>query len=223
MLAACPTGNEKPGDGDALVVKTGSVTFFNESGYRAEVHLDAFSGPLLVELGSGGMKTVDVRVSDNHGIGTMFSIAYLYRINDGFDADSGDIFAELIDPDVQINRVIEENKSITIQIPHPKNPEFRSAFVKILNAHNMPIELRHLSQVLKQTGNGLVPVPPGKTGVYRLEGIGDGGKQIENHLVFSNFVGTDVPTFTAKNSTVYEFSYNGTSVTKTGEWTIVFN
>ena len=217
-----PIDNSGNNNGGTLSVKTGKVTFFNESSYSTEVHLDAFSGALLLELGSGQTKSVDVRTSENYGIGTVFSIVYLYQITDGFDSESGKILAAGLDPNVQINRVIEENKSITVQIPQPQNLEFRSAFIKIQNTHSLPMELRHVSQVLKQIGNGLIPVPSGKTGIYRLEGIGVDGKLIENYQVFSTFAGTDIPTFTAKNGVIYNFDYNGTSVTKTGEQTIIF-
>jgi len=205
-----------------IEVKTGKVTFFNESSYKVIVHQDAFTGPVLVELSAGQSKTIDVRTSDNHGIGTMFSIEYLYRITDGFDAESGDVIASGIDPNMQINRNIEENKSITIQIPQPQALEFRSAFVKILNAHNMPCEFRYMGNVFFQTGNGNIPIPPGKTGVYKLEGIPTEGKLYQNYQVFSNFIGTVILDFTAMNGVIYNFTYNGSSVILTGKQTIVF-
>ena len=97
--------------GKGTEAKTGKVTFFNESSYRAVVHQDVFSGPVLLELNSGQSKTADVRVSDNYGVGSTFSIEYLYRINDGFDQESGEVIAGGIDPNVQINFVVEEDSS----------------------------------------------------------------------------------------------------------------
>jgi len=216
--------DEKPDNntpGNTTVVKTAKVTFVNESSYGIEVHVGAFSGPMLLELGLGQIKAIDVRTSDNYGSGTVFSIVYLYPVTDGSDNDSGIILAEGIDPNVQIDIVIEENIPRTVQIPQPQL-ELRSAFIKIQNLHSLPMELRHVSQVLKQSGNGLIPVPSDKTGIYRLDGIGSDGKLIENYQVFSTFAGTEVPAFIAKNAVIYSFEYNGTSVTKTGEQTIIF-
>jgi len=110
---------DDPSDNN-VVVKTGKVTFFNESSYRVIVHRDAFSGPVLLELTAAESKRLDIRTSDNYGVGTTFSIEYLYRITDAFDADSGDVTASGIDPNVQINRVIEADKSYTIQTPAGK-------------------------------------------------------------------------------------------------------
>ena len=219
IFIAC---SEDDNNNNIIEVKTGRVTFFNESSYKVIVHRDAFSGPVLVELSAGQSRTLDVRVSDNSGVGTMFSIEYLYRITDGFDTESGDVIASGLDPNVQINRIVEENKSITIQIPQPNALEFRSAFIKILNSHNMPCEFRYMGNVFYQTGNGNIPVPPGKTGVYKLEGIPSEGKLYQNHQVFSNFIGTTIPDFTAMNGVIYSFTYNGSSVVKTGQQTIVF-
>jgi len=219
LLASCdqPTnGNEGGG------VRTGRVTFFNESSYRVNVRRDVFDGPLVVELASGETSTVDVRISDN-AFGTTFSIEYLYQVTDGFDADSGDIFAIGIDINVQINRLIEENRSITIQIPQPTNLEFRTAFIMILNTHNLPIELRYFGSILRQAGNGNIPIAPGRIGIYRLEQIPAGGERSFQGLnVVSSFDSTSVPEFTARNGIIYSFTFNGTSVTKTREQTIIF-
>ena len=231
IITACPaepangnnnnTGNN--GDnGTTVVVKTGRVTFFNESSYKVVVHQDAFSGPVLLELSGGETKRVDVRTSDNYGVGSTFSIEYLYRINDGFDTESGEVIASGIDPNVQINFVVEEDKSYTKQIPQPENLEFRSAFIKILNTSTLQCELKYLGTVFKQTGNGNISVAPGKTGVYKLDGIPTGGKLYQNYEVASTFANTAIPDFTAENGTIYSFTYNGTTVTQTGTQTILF-
>jgi len=235
IISACPTDdgkNKKSGDnsgdngdnGNNVVVKTGKVTFFNEStSYKVVVHQDAFSGPVLLELSSWESKKVDVRVSDNYGVGSTFSIEYLYPITDAFDTESGDVIASGIDPNVQINLVIEENKSYDVTIPSPKNLEFRTAFIRIVNAsNNLPFELRYLGTVFKQTGNGNISVAPGKTGIYKLEGIPADGKLYQNYEIVSTFASTPIPDFTVENGTIYSFTYNGTSVIKTGEQTIIF-
>jgi hypothetical protein len=230
IFAACPdnsTDRNNSNNGNNTVVKTGKVTFFNESSYKVVVHQDAFSGPVLLELAAGGSQKVDVRTSDNHGVGSTFSIEYLYRINDAFDTESGEVIASGIDPNVQINFVVEENKSYTKQIPQPANLEFRNAFVKILNSSSLQFELKYLGTVFKQTGNNNIPVAPGKTGVYKLPlgtegGIPTEGKVYQNYQVTSTFENTTIPDFTVKNGFIYSFIYNGSSVTKTGEQTIIF-
>jgi hypothetical protein len=220
IFSACPVDDETSNNN--IIVKIGKVTFFNESSYKVVVHQDAFSGPVLLELTAGQSKRVDVRTSDNYGVGSTFSIEYLYQINDAFDSDSGEVIASGIDPNVQINFVVEENKSYTKQIPQPQNLEFRSAFIKILNSSSLQFELRYLGTVFKQTGNNNIPVAPGKTGVYKLDGIPAGGKLYQNYEVASTFATTAIPDFTAANGNIYSFTYNGSSVTQAGTQTILF-
>jgi hypothetical protein len=232
IFAACPetentTDGNKPNNENSPAAKTGKVTFFNESSYKVKIHLDAFSGPVLLELPAGGSQKVDVRTSDNYGIGSTFSIEYLYKINDAFDTESGEVIASGIDPNMQINFVVEENKSYTKQIPQPANLEFRNAFIKIINSSSLQFELKYLGTVFKQTGNGNIPVAPGKTGVYKLPlgtegGISAEGKLYQNYQVVSTFTNTVIPDFTVKNGFIYNFTYNGSSVVKTGEQTIIF-
>jgi len=220
FMFACPNDDNSNNNGnknnDNNNVKIGRVTFFNESSYYVIIHQDAFSGPVLLELNAGQTKNVEVRTSNNHGVGSVFSIEYLYRVNDGFDTESGEVIASGIDPNVQINRVIEENKSYTIQIPQPKNLEFQSAFVKILNSASLQFEFRYLGSVFKQTGNGNIPVAPGKTGVYKLEGIPSGGKIIKDHQVVTTFQTTAIPEWNAMNGFIYSFTYDGSSVVQSG-------
>jgi len=201
--------------------KTGRVTFFNESSYRVKVHRDSFSGIVLAELSAGESKNVNIRVSDDNRFGTTFSIEYLYRINDGFDTENGDVIASGLDFNVQPNRVIEENKSYTVQIPQPSNLEFKTAFIKLLNAYNIPIELRDHGRILT-LNNGNLTIVSGKTGVYKLEGIPADGEIFEGYHVVATLESTPIPDFTAMNGFIYSFTFDGTSVTKTGEQTIIF-
>ncbi|MDR2900958.1 MAG: hypothetical protein LBV20_05520 [Treponema sp.] len=225
LIGSCkpPVGDDDDIEDPNITVKTGKVTFFNASSYKVIVHQNAFSGPVLVELSSGQSKQADVRVSDNYGVGSTFSIEYLYRITDAFDAESGEVIASGIDPNVQINFAIEEGKSYTKQIPQPVNLTFQNAFVKIINSHNLPFEFRYMGTTFKQAGNGNISVAPNRTGVYKLEGIPAAGKLYQNHTVASGFDSTTIPAFTAENGFIYNFTYNGTSVTSTGKETILFD
>jgi hypothetical protein len=229
ICASCENpsnANENPSnsnnDNSTTEVKTGKVTFMNELSYSVIVHTDAFSGPVLAELSSGQTKRVEVRTSDNYGVGSTFSVEYLYRITDGFDAGSGEVLASGIDPNIQINFVVEADKSYTKQIPQPSALEFQSAFIKILNTSSMQFELAYQGTSFKQTGNGNLSVPTGKTGVYKLEGIPAAGKLYHDYRVVSTFQNTTIPDFTAMNGYIYSFSYDGSAVTKTGEQSITF-
>jgi hypothetical protein len=219
-LAACPVDTDTPGNTETPA-KTGKVTFFNESSYSIIVHQDAFSGAVLLELNAGQSKRVDVRVSDNYGVGSTFPIEYRYRVADGTDLASGEVWANGIDPNVQINQVVEENKSYTLQIPQPRELVFPQAFVKILNTSDMQFILHYLGSEFKQTGNGNLPVPAGKTGVYAFS-ASEEGKTMSGYAVVSTFQETSVPDFAAKNSYIYNFTYNGTSVVKNSEQKIIF-
>jgi hypothetical protein len=218
---SCSTATQSGNNGKGSQAKTGKITFFNESSYSVTVHQEFFSGPVLVELSPGQSKRVDVRVSDNYGIGSTFPIEYWYRVVDGTDLASGEVWANGIDPNVQLNLVVEENKSYTLQIPQPQDLEFPRAFVKILNASGMQFELQYLGTAFKQAGNGNLPVPAGKTGVYEFLSTAE-GKPVSGYTVHTTFQPVPVPDFTAKNSYVYNFTYSGTAVTKTGEQKIVF-
>jgi hypothetical protein len=65
-------------------------------------------------------------------------------------------------------------------------------------------------------------VAPGKTGVYKLDGIGTAGKPIQDYTVNGNFTATSIPGFTAMNGKIYQFTFNGSQVSSTGEQNIVF-
>ncbi|MDR2490555.1 MAG: hypothetical protein LBD20_04035 [Spirochaetaceae bacterium] len=74
---------------------------------------------------------------------------------------------------------------------------------------------------VRESGN--LPVSPGKTGVYRLEGIPAAGKLCQNYQAVSTFESAQIPDFTAHNGFIYSFTYNGSTVTQTGEQSIIFN
>jgi hypothetical protein len=148
-----------------------------------------------------------------------------HQIIESIGGEIREVSASAIDPNVQINCVIEENKLHYLTIPQPLNLEPRSAFVCILNSHNLPFELRYLSTVFKQADNGNISVPPFTTGIYKLplgtEGsIPDAGKTYRNYEVVSAFASTTIPDFTAKNGKKYICTYDGNSVTEPKEESI---
>jgi hypothetical protein len=203
-------------DIDKIIVKTGAITFLNESSYSVTIHQGVFTGPVLFSLSAGQSKKADVRISDNYGIGSTFCIEYAYKVIDGTDLASGEVWANGIDPNVQINLVVEADKSYSIQIPQPAALNFPMAFIKIVNASNTHFELAYFGTSFKQTGNGVLPVPSGQTGVYQIESSAD-GKEITGYKVISVFTPCSVPDFTAKDSYIYNFIFDGASVTAHGQ------
>jgi hypothetical protein len=219
IISACQNPANEADEGKT---KTGSVTFFNESSYMIAVHQGVFSGPVLIELSSGQSKRVDIRISDNYGVGSTFCIEYRYKVVDGAGLASGEVWAYGIDPNVQINRVIEKNKTYTIQIPQPHDLDFPIAFVKIVNTSTTHFELAKQSTSYKQTGNGALSVPPGKTGVYKIESTSE-GLAYNDFSVVSVFNTYPVPAFTAQNSYIYNFTYDGSRVTPGQSQQIIFH
>jgi len=205
---------KSPTDNNNSEIKTGRVTFWNESSYNVKVHRDSFSGPLLAEVPSGGSRktTVDVRVSEDIRYGTTFSIEYLYRITEGFDAENGEVIASGLDFDVQINRVIEEGGDYVIQIPQPRNIEFMTAFIKLINASALPCELRYYGSTLPMN-NGNFTIVPYRIGVYKLTGIPPEGELYQGYHVVTTFKSTDFPEYLIKNGNIEVFKYDGDSVT----------
>ena len=212
LLASCKntTNNEEKHNG----LKTVDVTFFNESGYDLKIHRDSFDGPVLLELpANSNAKTIPVRVSDNNGMGTVFSIEFI-RIIQIFDGLTGEIKivpVSGIDPDLQTLYVLETDKPFTVQITKPKNPEIRSAYMIIQNSSNLPCVLKFYGSLQNQVDNNNVPIAPSKIGIYKnpyaipIEGELYQGYRVEN---------IPVPEFIMKNGIIYYFEYNGITVRK---------
>ncbi|MDR2999687.1 MAG: hypothetical protein LBU89_00360 [Fibromonadaceae bacterium] len=221
-LPSLDTVIQSSSSGNAISVETGRVTFINESSYEVIVHRDAFSGPVLLELGRSTetIKTVDVRTSDNYGVGTTFSIEYLYPITSDFDSESGKIHARGIDPNVQINRVIEANKNYTVQIPQPKNLTFPKAYFKILNNSDRQAELAYISNIYRQI-NGNLSIPPRKIGIYEMD-ANPSGTLYSGYSIKSVFESVLIPEFTAKNGIIYNLTYAGISVKLDSEEPLIF-
>jgi len=222
LFVSCGNSINSGNNNDEPVIgRTGNVTFSNESSYDIKIHRNSFSGPVLLELpANSSPKTIPVGISDNNGVGTVFSIEYLYQINEGFDTDSGKVIASGTDPNLQLIYEIEENKSYTVQIPNPINPEFKTAFIKILNEYNLPCELTYYGRTLVQN-NGNSPIPPGKTGIYK-ESVSVNGELYDGFIVVAVSESTPVPEFTIKNGFIYSCRFNGTSVTKPEEEKIIW-
>jgi len=233
LFTACQNNLGRENVNETNMIQMGRVTFFNESSYRVRIRRDVFSGPIVVELGSGvdRSQTVDIRISGTHGLGTTFSVEYLLSIPDSLLLDSDnstDIFAIGHDFNVQINRVIEEGRHITIQIPQPQNLVSRSAFMAVKSTHNLPSTLFYFGQSIPQAGNGVLPITSGRTGIFTLNNLAVGGIPIGGKFEFRGFSirsglnVTPVPAFTAGNGYIYEFIFDGTSVVFSRQWPLIF-
>jgi hypothetical protein len=223
-FAACGEG----GSG-GNTVGTGKVTFVNLSSYRVNVRLDSFSGIIVAELGSGTdiTRTIDIQTNSPHGLGTVFEIEYLVTpLLDGnlqMASDGGEISAGVFDPDVRFSNVmIQENKSITLQIrqPQPANLYVRCAFMTIQNNNEIPATLVRGSSVYQAGNNRLIPIAQFRTGIYRLNNLALLDIPIGEEVEFSGLhirVGQNtfpLPVFTARNGYIYCFIFNGNSVTR---------
>lgn len=224
LLLGCSGSSSGGGSSDfeeEPAVQYGTVLFFNESSYGISIHSDAFSGPVVAELESGESKSVSVRASGNYGIGSVFAVGFRTKIIDGFNFSCGEIYAYGIDPNMQIAVNVEAAKKYTLQIPQPSELVFETAFIQILNASSNSFELTKNSISYKQAGNGTLPVGAGETGVYEIPASA-AGTAFEDYRVKSVFNDYDVPPFDAVYSHVYRFSFDGSSVVKTSEESIVY-
>lgn len=224
LLFGCSDSSNGNGDDDSdetHKIQYGTILFFNESSYSVSVHADAFSGPVIAELASGESKSVSVRASKNHGVGYTFAIGFKTKIIDGYELSCGEIYAYGIDPNMQFNINVEAEKRYTLQIPQPSNLVYETAFLKILNTSSNSFELTRNSVSYKQAGNGVLPVGVGEIGVYEIPSS-TAGTAFENYKIKSVFTDYDIPSFNAVHSYIYTFSFDGSSVIKTGEQKIVY-
>ncbi len=194
----------------------GYVTFFNESSYIVEVHATAFSGPVITTLASGESKKCEIPESDNHGVGTTFSIGYKTRVFSEPDLSCGDVYAYGIDPDMQITVNIEAEKNHFLRISQPSNLVFESAFLRVINSSENYFELKKNSMSFKQTGNGNLTVDAGKIGIYEIDSSSV-GKKFQGYELRSAFKSIDFPEFDAEYNHTYTYIFDGTSVTKDSE------
>lgn len=202
----------------------GEVVFFNESSYDVSVHESAFSGPVLVEkLAPGSSFSTMLRPSDSF-VGTVFSIVYWYKVASGAELACNDVWTSGIDPNKQIVQNIAGGESYVIQIPQPKELELNGSFIKILNASNMPLEFNYLGNFKKQADNMETSVPSGKVGVYKVNDNNYSNKPAEiiGYTITQVFEKYPFPELIAKNGYVYNYEFDGKTVTKTSEQKLTF-
>jgi hypothetical protein len=234
FLVSCNNNNSKQWDETKNEeIQTVKVTFFNESSYHIIVHRDSFYGPIIAEVNTTNREAFAfVRPSDNNGNGTVFSIEYIWiiQIPDGLNNETREVSVSGIDPNMQINTVIEINKPSTIQIPNPQNLEIKSAFINIINTHNLPIEFSYVQSRIRQADNNIIPIAPNRQGIYKLNGIPDEGEKCQYYNIISTFESTFFSDFVSQNGIyitkkeyIYDYIFNGTSIVKAGEQRIIFN
>ena len=208
--------------------QTVMVTFFNLSSYKVIVHRDSFYGPIITEVDNiSREKKESVRIIDNKV--TVFSFEYIITpVNDDFNNATGNITVSCYDPDVQFPVELKPNNPITIQIPQPANLVCKSAFVRIINTHNLSVRLRYSSSSINQANNTLL-IEPNKQGLYKFDNIPDTGEYCQYYNIstafdethFSDFI-TQNGSFITKNAYIFYFTYNGNSIVKTSEHAIIY-
>jgi len=201
--------------------QTVMVTFFNPSSYKIIIRRDSFYGPIIAKVNNTSLE-VPVRIIDNKV--TVFSIEYLITpVNDNFKNETGDISVSCYDPDVQIPVELKANHPITIQIPQPKNLVCKSAFVRIINTHNLPVRLRYSTSSKNQANNKLL-IESYKQGLYKFDNIPDSGELCQyynistafDEIYFSDFI-TKNGSYITKNAYIYSYTFDGNSIEMYGK------
>ena len=209
--------------GEVTANQYGTVLFFNESSYAISIHANAFSGSVVAELESGESKSVSVRASNNYGIGSVFATGFRTKVIDNINLSCGEIYAYGIDPNMQFSLNVEAGKKYTLQIPQPSELVYETAFIQIHNMSSNSFELTKNSMSYKQAGNSALPVVGvDEIGVYEIPASAK-GTAFEGYKLKSVFKDYDIPSFEAVYSHVYSFSFDGSSVVKTGERNLVID
>jgi len=218
-------------------IQTVLVTFFNDSSYNVLVRRDSFYGPIIAEVNTSNRTANEyVRVSDDSGFGTVFSIEYVrYPFQDDLHNENRNISASFYDPAIQLNTILKENQPVTITIPQPANLVCRSAFVKIFNITSLPIDFRYANSFIRQAGNNDVSIAPFQYGIYKFPrqgqfNIPETGEDCQFYNIrttsevinFSDFI-TQNGTLITKNNSVFIFEFKDSEIKKTGEQPITFN
>jgi len=228
IFISCENNNIEQGEN----IKTVKVTFLNESSYYAKVHRDSFYGPIIAEVNTINRESIAfLRPSENDGIGTVFSIEFIiFPVNDDIKSENNEIFVSCYDANIQIKKIIKEAEPCVIQIPHPVNLVCKTAFIKIINTHNLPVELRYVGRFIKQADNKTITIAPYGQGIYKLDGIPDDGENCRYYNIVTTFESTYFSDFISrngiyitKNENIFHYTFNGSSIIKTGEQKIVFN
>ncbi len=179
------------------------VTFKNNTQFYVTIFKDAFSGAELTQIKPGESAVIDTVSSDNYGIGSTFCVKYKFKVTDKNDLYSGDVFADVFDKNAQINFVIEKWKSYTKEIPIPEDFECKSLFLRIRNEATSQFELTNLGTSYKQAGNGELPVPMDKTGIYQF----NGNKNFSDFEFVSVFNKMNAPDITLECGYIYDFVF----------------
>ena len=195
-----------------------SVTFFNNSSYSVSIYEDSFSGPLLIDKLAPGMSySTTLSPSYNYGSGSVFSVEYWYLVANHFECSCGDVWAGSIDINAQIFHNMEVDKEYVIQIPQPEELKLKAAFLKISNTSDKHFELNHLGTHFRQAGNGELPVPSGKVGVYKIV-----EEEIKDYTIAQVSERYPFPEVIAKNGYIYNFEFDGNSVKIKEEQEMIF-
>jgi hypothetical protein len=196
------------------------VTFCNESSYSVTVYQKSFDGHVLAEkLIPAECFSSGVNPSNNHGVGTVFSVEYWHLIDN-------EVWVGGRDPNRQITENIEAGESYVISIPQPSSLDFQESFIKIANASGMDFELGCLNAVFYQV-NGALPVPSGKTGLYKADNSSAcyySNGEIRGYAIKQGLLGNPYPfpEFIAMKGYIHNFKFDGNEVVQTGDQKIIF-
>jgi len=187
-----------------------SVTFCNDSSYRVTIHQTNFDGQVLAELIPAQCLSTNISPSNNHGVGTVFSIEYWHLLEN-------DIWVGGEDPNRQIKQNLEVGERYFISIPQPKSLDLQESFIKIVNVSLMDLELNCFNFTLYQA-NKILPVPSKESGLYSVNDIKKSScfnnGEIKDLVVTQELLTEPYPfpEFTMTNGYIYNFEFDGNRV-----------
>ncbi|MBD5426587.1 MAG: hypothetical protein HDR38_03405 [Treponema sp.] len=212
---------------------TVKVTFYNESSFRCRVFRNVNPSSSdeettsLVEIPAGQTVSVMQPPSADKQIGDVFYVHYYVMLADEYETGTHAIFVPAERDVSNISFVLEIGKSYTKIISQPPEGSLRflDCYIKLFNQSSRTVQVVQGSSFLYNLATDELNLHTGKFGFYNIAISPLFSSEVVSTLsVFdvAQAVRHDVPEFTIERGKVYSFSFDGSSVSKTGEQNIVY-
>jgi hypothetical protein len=206
-----------------------TVNFFNESSYKVDIYKnlnpDYYDPTTLVcTVDPGSIQKTTLYASTDQKIGDTFYPRYKVLLADSLKTGTSDIFVDAQRNLSNVSFVVESGKTYTKTIPQPVTGElkFVNGYITIQNLSVTQVQILRADEVLYKLDNQGVFLNSGQMGYYEIYlSLFTDTLNINQLKAFSSSY-VNFPDFVMERGKLYSFTYNGTSVTKTGEQTIVF-
>lgn len=236
MFVSC-SSNESENDGIPPSSVAGSdtvkVTFYNESSFRCKIFRnvnpsssDTDTAP-LAEISTGQTVSVMQPPSSDKQIGDIFYVHYYVMLADEYETDSHAIFIPAERDASNISFVLEDGKSYTKSVSQPPEGSLRflDCYIEFFNKSFETVQILQGSSFQYNLATDEVNLHIGKSGFYKIsiDPFSSSGA-VSSLSVFDVGRATNisVPEFTIERGKLYRFSFDGSSVVKTGEESIVY-